>query len=49
MNTVDNLRIVKTEDAHILMKMSKEELIKYYENVIDECHNVIFEKRDRVR
>lgn len=29
--------------------MSKEEIIRYYENLIDKCHQVIFEKRDKIR
>ena len=41
LNTVHNLRVVKTEDVDKLMLMDKSDLIKYYEGLIDKCHDVI--------
>ncbi len=42
-------RIVKTEDAEKLMVMNKEEMIKYYEEIIDKCHGCIYYQKDKVR
>lgn len=49
LTTVKNLRIIKTEDVDKIIEMDKEEIIKYYEGIIDKCHSVIFQKRDKIR
>jgi hypothetical protein len=41
-NTIGKLRIIKTEDADKIMQMDKHDIMKYYEDMIDKCHLVIY-------
>jgi hypothetical protein len=49
MNTINNLKVVRALDIDKLMLMEKENIIKYYESIIDKCHDVIMAKRDSNR
>eukprot|EP00347_Sterkiella_histriomuscorum_P013121 403365937 len=49
MQTVQNLKLLKTEDAEKLLTMDKSEIIKYYESLLDKCHEALIDKRDSVR
>lgn len=46
MQTVANLKLLKTEDAEKLLLLDKKDIIKYYEGLLDKCHEVIINKRD---
>lgn len=35
------MRMLKTEDFDKLMQMDKEDIIKYYEDMLDKSHEVI--------
>lgn len=49
MNTIKNLRINREEDLEKVKLMDKEDVIKYYEEVLDRCHEVINKKRRKIR
>lgn len=46
MQTIQNLNLLKTEDAEKLLQLDKIEIIKYYESLIDKCHEALLAKRD---
>jgi hypothetical protein len=48
-NTIQNLRIFRTDDNEKLLMMDKSEIIKYYEDLLDKCHDVINSKKERNR
>jgi hypothetical protein len=48
-NTLQNLRIFRTDDNEKLLMMDKFEIIKYYEDLLDKCHDVINSKKERNR
>jgi len=47
--TLKNLKLLKSDDIEKLMQMDKSEIIKYYEGLLDKCHEVIIKKRDQNR
>lgn len=49
MDTVKNLNLLKSEDADKIMKLDKQEIIQYYEGLLNKCHELILHKRDQVK
>lgn len=49
MQTSYNLKLLKSEDAEKLLQMDKQDIIAYYEGLLDKCHQVILKKRDQVK
>jgi hypothetical protein len=43
-----NLRVNKSEDNERILAMTKEEIITYYENLLDKCQDAILRKRDKI-
>ena len=49
MQTSYNLKLLKSEDAEKLLQMDKQDIIAYYEGLLDKCNQVILKKRDQVK
>lgn len=41
-----NLRVNKQEDTERILEMNKEEIINYYELLLDKCQEALLKKRD---
>lgn len=46
LQTIENLRLLREEDADKLLEMDKSDIIKYYEALLDKCHNALLKKRE---
>ncbi len=49
MDTIKNLKLLKSEDTESLMKLEKQGIIEYYEGLLNKCHEVIMNKRDTIK
>ena len=47
--TVSGLKLLKTDDADKIIQLDKADIIKYYEGILDKCHEVINQKREAIR